>query len=169
SFFQAFTPEQRDTWLAMFPSLLEGLKKPPRGSAMGHPWTTGLPHIGRFGEDYAYRAHVARVGLGALEKVEAAYASCSVDVAGEPLQGGRTYLLSIPTPVPVGAFWSLTLYELDETGRKFFTENPIGRYAIGDRTPGLAVADGEAIQIHIGADMPGQHDNWLPAPLSGPF
>src|SRR5690606_8111412 len=51
SFFQAFTPEQRDTWLAMFPSLLEGLKKPPRGSAMGHPWTTGLPHIGRFGED----------------------------------------------------------------------------------------------------------------------
>src|SRR5690606_28712478 len=73
SLFQSFTPEQRDTWQTMFPSLLDGLKRPPRNPAMshGHPWTTGLPHIGRFGEDYAYRAHVARVGLGALEKVEA--------------------------------------------------------------------------------------------------
>jgi hypothetical protein len=34
---------------------------------------------------------------------------------------------------PADAFWSVSLYGED----RFFTANELGRYAVGDRTPGL--------------------------------
>lgn len=170
---EGMAPEQLQAWDQAYPGLLSGLKRPPHKNAPagshGGPWTTGLPHIGKFGDDYGYRAHVARVGLGALEKAEASYTSCGVDDAGERLQAGRSYRLDIPGPVPVDAFWSLTMYELDDMGRRFFTENPIGRYAIGDRTPGLASGPSGEVSIHISADMPDDSANWLPAPREGMF
>ena len=38
---------------------------------------------------------------------------------------------------PVDSFWSLSLYRLPAEGQSYFTDNPINRYAIGDRTPDL--------------------------------
>ena len=37
---------------------------------------------------------------------------------------------------PVDAFWSLTMYNVP---RFLLVANPIDRYSIGDRTPGLQV------------------------------
>ena len=34
----------------------------------------------------------------------------------------------------MGAFWSITMYDLRDF---YLVANPIGRYSIGDRTPGL--------------------------------
>jgi hypothetical protein len=36
---------------------------------------------------------------------------------------------------PANAFWSLTMYD----AHRYLVENPIHRYAIRDRTPGLSV------------------------------
>jgi hypothetical protein len=50
-----------------------------------------------------------------------------------------------------------------------FVANPIGRYSIGDRTPGLRRADDGGLSIRIQADDPGPDRNWLPAPAGEPF
>ena len=46
-----------------------------------------------------------------------------------------TTLPTIPADVPVNSFWSLSLYERLPDGRLFFVDNPINRYAVGNRTP----------------------------------
>jgi len=66
---------------------------------------------------------------------------------------------------PVDAFWSLTIYD----SNFFLVENPINRYAIGDRTAGLQYGADGSLEILIQHDAPAQvTSNWLPAP-AGPF
>jgi hypothetical protein len=46
----------------------------------------------------------------------------------------------------------------------YLVANPIGRYSIGDRTPGLRRdADGSLTSV-IQHDQPADTSNWLPAP-----
>jgi len=60
----------------------------------------------------------------------------------------------------VDAFWSLTMY--DERG--FLIDNPIQRYALGDREPLEFNADG-SLDILIRHEQPETNmSNWLPAP-----
>lgn len=69
---------------------------------------------------------------------------------------------------PVDAFWSITMYDAQDG---MLVDNPIDRYSIGDRTPGLcADADGGlTIWIqHEAPQEPKARQNWLPAP-QGPF
>ena len=81
----------------------------------------------------------ALTGLAALEPAEAVYLACNTDSRGRPLSGANRYELTFPADglPPARAFWSLAMYEVTPDGRAFFIDNPIGRYAIGDRTPGL--------------------------------
>ena len=59
------------------------------------------------------------------------------------------------------AFWSLTLYGPD----RFFVENPLHRYALGDRSPGLAYGADGSLDLYVGSVAPaGLETNWLPAP-----
>ena len=85
--------------------------------------------------------------------------------------GDGPYRFSLPGPLPVDGFWSLTMYEATPDGQFFLTENPIRRYAIGDRTPGIRSSPTGAIDIWVARSDPGgKHTaNWLPAPRSGPF
>ena len=71
---------------------------------------------------------------------------------------------------PTRAFWSLSMYELTLEGRAFFTDNPLSRYAIGDRTRGLTYGADGSLDILIQHDRPaeGEEANWLPAP-AGPM
>ena len=64
---------------------------------------------------------------------------------------------------PVDAFWSLTMYNVPEF---LLVENPIDRYSIGDRTPGLQIADDGSLTIYLQHESPGPDNqaNWLPAP-----
>ena len=68
---------------------------------------------------------------------------------------------------PASAFWSLTMYN----DQQFFADNPLDRYAIGDRDIiKLAPPDG-SVTIYIQRDSPGKEkeSNWLPAPAEGTF
>lgn len=98
-------------------------------------WSLLAGDIGRYGIDYAGRAVVADAGLGANTPEQALYPNTDTDRDGRPLDGRRAYVVTFPRDdlPPVRAFWSLTLY--NRAG--FFAPNPIDRYAIGDRTPGL--------------------------------
>ena len=139
-------------------AIIEGYTRSQRARS----WGMNLK-VGRFGADYVGRACTAMKGLGGLASDEAVYAMSDYDAAGERLHGSRRYVLRFPAGAlpPADAFWSVSMYGEDY----FFVDNPIRRYAIGDRTPGLrSDADG-ALDILIQHERPPVQDsNWLPAP-----
>jgi hypothetical protein len=63
---------------------------------------------------------------------------------------------------PVDAFWSLTMYSVPKF---LLVANPIDRYSIGDRTPGLHTTPDGTLTIYLQHDSPGpdQESNWLPS------
>ncbi|WP_457031214.1 DUF1254 domain-containing protein [Kitasatospora sp. P5_F3] len=113
---------------------------------------------------YLTRAVAARTGLWGNHAYEAAYAMTFQDAEGRPLTGARSYTLRFDSPPPVDAFWSLTMYDATDY---YLVANPIDRYSIGDRTPGLVYApDGSLTLVlqHRRPDDPAGAANWLPAP-----
>jgi hypothetical protein len=113
---------------------------------------------------YPERALSARVGLWGNHAYEATYAQIFQDDQGEQLTGSRRYSIRFSELPPVRAFWSLTMYDIPSY---YLIANPISRYSIGDRTPGLNYAADGSLTIIIQADPPAdeaQRANWLPAP-----
>jgi hypothetical protein len=116
--------------------------------------------------DYALRAGLVLEGPGYHIAREALYFSVgSVDKVA--LSGASTYALTFPAGQlpPVGAFWSLTLYD-PATG--WLVANSIDRYAISNRTPGIEYnADGSLTLTISNAEPAAGTSNWLPAPTGG--
>jgi hypothetical protein len=112
---------------------------------------------------YATRAAAARAGLFGNHGYEANYEIVYVDADGEQLNGARRYELQLDAMPPVDAFWSLTMYSVPKF---LLVANPIDRYSIGDRTPGLQVAADGSLTIYLQHDSPGtdKDSNWLPTP-----
>lgn len=131
-------------------------------------WRTNLTAIGTYGADYAHRAGVAYAGLGANTIKDAVYPSALADGEGKPFDSAARYVLHFTKDriPPVLGFWSLTMYNQ----RQFFADNPINRYAIGDRDKLKFNADG-SLDLFIQRESPGgaKESNWLPAPKSGGF
>jgi len=142
------------------------------GEAFIEGWSYPSSHLGDFGQDYAYRAAVALSGLAALPPAEAMYMRAQGDLKGDLFDGAKLWRLHFPADdhLPVNGFWSLSLYEATKDGQFFFTDNPLNRYAIGDRTPGLARNDDGSLDIWMSHEEPARErrSNWLPAP-AGPF
>ncbi|MEN9569029.1 MAG: hypothetical protein RL172_260 [Bacteroidota bacterium] len=131
-------------------------------------WKYITKPIGNFGTDYSFRALVAFGGLGANIPEDAVYPTTMYDSEGNQLNADNNYVLhftkeGIP---PVNAFWSLTMYD----DRNLLTDNPIRRYAIGDRDKLKYNADG-SLDLFIQKASPGKdkESNWLPAPQKGTF
>ncbi len=122
--------------------------------------------LGMYGDDWLQRACTAMKGLGALRADEAIYAMADFDADGAPLDGRHRYELRFAPGMlpPAQAFWSVSLYGED----RYFSANEIGRYAVGDRTPGLRMEPDGSLAIPVSHSRPAQADNWLPAP-AGPF
>lgn len=142
------------------------------GNAFVEGWSYPSARLGDFGQDYGYRAAVALSGLAALPPVEAMYMRAEGPGPRALFDGTRAWRLHFPADklIPVNSFWSLSLYEATDDGQFFFTDNPLNRYAIGDRTEGLATNADGSLDIWIGHEDPGgdRSANWLPAP-AGPF
>jgi hypothetical protein len=134
-------------------------------------WSYPRANLGDYGQDYLYRAIVALQGLGALPVAEAMYMKAAGDDGAGNFTGDGLYRLTLPAQLPLDGFWSLSMYEATADGQFFFTDNPIKRYTIGDRTPGLARNADGSLDIWIGRADPGgdKTANWLPAPKAGPF
>ncbi len=143
-------------------SLITGAK-----AQLGMPTGTGWMKVnkGVYGFNYVRRSVVNTAGLGANVREENASFTTFADGSGKPLDGAKGhYTLHLSTPPPVDAFWSVTLYDA-----KTFAlyANPLNRYLVSDRTPGLKVGPNGSIDIRL------QHErsdkgNWLPTP-TGPF
>jgi hypothetical protein len=120
-----------------------------------------MTNLGRYGTNYLLRAAVAMFGLGANLPEDAIYPRAATDTDGQPLSGANRYTIEFPQSQlpPVGAFWSVTAYN----SKQFFEENPINRYAIGDRNKLKTNRDG-SLTLYIQHESPGadKESNWLP-------
>jgi hypothetical protein len=126
-------------------------------------WRLAAKGIGNFGRNFLLRADISETALGANVREEAIYPVTEVDSRGRPLTGAHSYRLRFKRGQlpPVNAFWSLTMYGPD----RFLVENPIARYAVGNRTPGLKRNADGSLDVWLQHDAPaGRESNWLPAP-----
>lgn len=127
-------------------------------------WLVSLPYIGDYGRNYLGRAVVARFALGANTPEETVYPTAFTDSEGRSLRGRRRYTIRFDRGElpPVGAFWSLTMYN----GEGYLHPNGRDRYAIGDRTQGLRWGSDGSLTLYLQHSDPGgpRRANWLPAP-----
>jgi hypothetical protein len=161
------TADQQKLWTASLPALMAELKTglADAGDSV-NGWSYPRAAIGDFGDDDDLRSLVALGGLGALPRVEAMYLTARTDAVGIPLDGSQAYTATLPPRLPAGAFWSLTMYQVEPDGRLFFVPNPLNRFAIGDRSPQLRANRDGSYDIFIQTNAPtGERVvNWLPAP-----
>lgn len=129
-------------------------------------WRVIRGGLGTYGFDYLQRASVWDGGPLANVLEESFYPSALMDSDGQMLDGRSDYRLRFPPGAlpPVHAFWSLTMYRMDNG---YLVDNPLNRYSIGDRTPGIKYDTDGGLTILIQHTRPND-GNWLPAP-STPF
>lgn len=166
---ELLAPAQRDIVLRALGDAREELRNRAAREAPGrNGWVYPPANLGNYGTDFELRALVALVGLAALDPAEAMYFGTRHDDAGRPLNGTHRYLLHFPkgTLPDVGAFWSLTMYQIEADQRVFLVANPIARYSIGDRTRGVRYKADGSLDILLQHEAPDadQRANWLPAP-----
>ncbi len=138
-----------------------------RGNSLGtvvDGWQD-IPPMGTYGTDYLFRSAVAWKFIYTNSPEEALYPIAETDADGDPLSGEHDYVLHYPPGrlPPVEAFWSITLYD---SASRLMVDNPIDRYSIGDRTPGLRHGEDGSLTLRIQHEPPTGEAaaNWLPAP-----
>jgi hypothetical protein len=154
----------RDALERAAPDAYKGMReKIPTLARVVNGWQMNTDTMGVYGNYYLKRAIVALLGLGANVPEDAVYPLNLGDADGKPLTGASKYTLhfaksEIP---PVGAFWSITLYDKDG----FPSANALNRNAIGDRDELKFNADG-SLDLYFQNEPPGKdrESNWLPAP-----
>lgn len=130
-------------------------------------WSEPLD-VGRYGFNYLYRSTINTLGTGANVVDENHPFTSFIDADGERLNGSRSdYRLVLAPPPPARYFWSVTVYD---AATRELHPNPLGRYLLNDRTPGLRRAKDGSVSILFRHALPsrGQAANVLPVP-AGPF
>jgi hypothetical protein len=139
-----------------------------RAARIMNGWVMMTSPIGTYGTDYLKRALIAFMGLGASPVEDAIFPTAFTMADGSPFPSDAKYEVRFPNNglPPARAFWSLTMYN----DRQLFADNPIGRYAIGDRDPLRFDSDG-SLMLYIQRESPGRdkESNWLPTPKQGAF
>jgi hypothetical protein len=151
-------------WLAN-----EKIKRALDRTSTNGRWNKPPLNLGQYGTDYNTRAVVAMIGLGANLPEDALYPNTSSDHEGQALSGKHVYQIHFDaqTLPPVQAFWSITAYGSDE----FLIDNPINRFAVGDRDKLHYNKDG-SLDIWIQASEPtdpSKRANWLPIKANTAF
>ena len=156
-----FTPHVRKAIEEGVAEGITAMKETVRGKII-NGWQIALD-MGRYGKKYAYRAGWTFYGVGGNLAEDAVYPFAEKDAEGKPFNGASKYTLTFKKEEipPVNAFWSLTMYDKDA----FLVDNPLSRYALGDRS-GMKSSDDGSLTLYIQNESPGKdkESNWLPAP-----
>lgn len=161
------TAEQIAMWSAYLPKGIAKLKEKFLFRDLTvNGWGYQESGVGEASGSDLLRSAIALGGLAALPEAEAMYFQSTADETGAPLNGASKYVWRIPPGgIPASAFWSLTMYQAEPDGRFFLVQNPINRFSVGDRTPGLVKNADGSIDILIQREQPTGPlaANWLPA------
>ena len=111
-----------------------------------------LTKTGIYGTDYANRALVTAIGLGANRPQDAIYPTSIMDGDGKPYSGAHKYVMHFDkgqTP-PADGFWSLTMYD----AKFFFVANRLNKYTVSPRNALKYNPDG-SLDIYLQKESPG--------------
>jgi len=140
----------------------------PKVGKLVNNWQIRSGLVGTFGAAYLRRATNTLGGMISNVVEDAIYPKAYTDANGEALMSDRKYLLRFEKDQlpPVRAFWSLTMYN----GKNLLADNPLNRYALGDRDE-IDIGDDGSLIIYIQRESPGKdkESNWLPTPKAGAF
>ena len=104
---------------------------------------------------------VSIIGPIGVPQEEAVYPQVAT-TDGERMNAMNDYVISMTKDElpPAGAFWSLTLYDLDQG---FFIPNDRNKYSVGENA-GMKLNEDGGIEIYIAAEKPEgvPEQNWLP-------
>ena len=121
--------------------------------------------LGYYGNDRLLASTIGMRGYGANTAVEAVYFPAYVDGSGQAFNGEHSYRIQFPAGKmpPANAFWSVTMYSLPNNR---LIANPINRYAISERTPGVKFERDGSLVLHVQHERPKgiAANNWLPSP-----
>jgi hypothetical protein len=88
-----------------------------------------------------------------------AYAFACRDATGTYLDGGKTYKITLPSPIPVGQFWSFTVYD-NQTRSILETDQKLA--GIDSNQPGIKKNADGSVTIWFSPKAPaGQDGNWV--------
>jgi hypothetical protein len=127
-------------------------------------------NLGAYGTDYATRAVVAWLGLGALTKEDALYPSAFKDGTGELLDFSKKYVMHFGKDrmLPCKGPWSISMYQ----GNYYTTSpfNPSRKFGVLSGDSFRHNPDG-SLDLYVQPSSPGAdlEANWLPSPPGGPM
>jgi hypothetical protein len=153
-------------------AMVEGMLATGVSNKIINGWLFPPPTLGRQGtldDDFRGRAVCSIGGIICNDATEAVYVVAFTDVDGEPLNGANRYTLRFEKGAlpPANEFWSLTVYDPAHN----LVDNPINRYAIRDRTPGIKQEADGSTTLYLQSTSPDadKQSNWLPTPKQGAF
>ncbi|TRX57492.1 DUF1254 domain-containing protein [Thalassomonas sp. M1454] len=87
------------------------------------------------------------------------YEIATTDNSGEMLDGGTTYSVTLPGPIPARAFWSFMVYD-NHTRSILETDQKTG--GVDSMKEGMKVSEDGTVTIFFGPKAPaGQENNWV--------
>lgn len=88
-----------------------------------------------------------------------AYAITVRDSAGDYLDGGKTYKVTLPGPIPAKNFWSFTVYD-NQTRSLLPTDQKLA--GIDSTVPGVRMNPDGGVTVRFGPKAPaGDEGNWV--------
>jgi hypothetical protein len=88
-----------------------------------------------------------------------AYAGAFRDATGNYLDGGRTYKVTLPGPIPAKNFWAFTVYD-NQTRSLLPTDQKLA--GVDSTLPGIQVNQDGGATVWFGPSAPAGHDkNWV--------
>jgi hypothetical protein len=88
-----------------------------------------------------------------------AYAITARDVSGTYLDGGKTYRITLPGPIPANRFWSFTVYD-NQTRSLLPTDQKLA--GVDGSVPGIEMNSDGGVTIWFGPEAPEGHEkNWV--------
>jgi hypothetical protein len=134
-------------------------------------WFTGFVGGSYLFEDHGERMLDARVlfhyyATGITPAMAAAkpgsgsaYAVAARDSKGSYLDGGKTYRITLPAPIPAGQFWSFTVYD-NQTRSMLETDQKLA--GIDSNQTGIKKNPDGSVTVWFGPKAPtGQDSNWV--------
>ena len=96
---------------------------------------------------------MSKVGTGS------AYASTPYDAKGQYLDGGKTYKVTLPTPIPVNNFWSFMVYSGQHRSMLETDQKSAG---LDSNNPSVKANDDKSYTVWFGPTAPEGHEgNWI--------